>query len=445
MNYKRLMKQYRVDMIDATRRWVAIDSIYDEKTVTKKTPFGKGVDSALEYAAKLGERYGFEVDRCDGYATELTLGEGEQMVGIFAHADVVPVSGEWKFGPFNPTIEKGKMYGRGTSDDKGPAIAAIYAVKALKDAGLIRNYKVRIVIGGDEERGSGCLEHYFNAMKKPYPTYGFTPDSDFPLIYGEKGIINFYPTWKIKIPHVKSIHAGVVSNAVCDKAVVELDDANKFVEFLASKNVGHIVEENKVTVLGKSVHGSVPSEGDNAALKLFKYLGEFLNVKLLKDLGEKLNETSGKLFDGFRSTKLLGETTYCVGIADYEKDTLNLTINLRYPEEVKATELIKNFDDKFEAKSKIGEESPSLLYDPNSKLVKTLLKAYRKETLDLHKPLTTGGGTYAKHSRNTIAFGAVFPGINTHMHEPNEFIRIKDLIKASEIYARAIYMLGNLK
>ena len=445
MNCKRLMRQYRVDMIDATRRWVAINSIYDEKTVSKKMPFGKGVDEALEYVAKLGERYGFEVDRCDGYATELTIGEGDKMIGIFGHADVVPVSGEWKFGPFNPTIKNGKMYGRGTSDDKGPAIAAIYAAKALKDAGLVRGYKIRIVIGGDEERGSGCLEHYFHVLKKPYPTYGFTPDSDFPLIYGEKGIINFYPTWKINLPHVKSIKAGVVSNAVCDKAEVELDNASVFSEFLASKNVAHTINKNVVTVTGVTCHGSVPEMGDNAALKLFRNLGEFLNVDLLKNLGEKLNESSGKLFNGFAETKLLGKTTYCVGLASYEKGVLKLTVNFRYPEGVDAKKFIKNFDVNFEAKSEVGEESPSLLYDPECELVKTLLKAYRRQTLDFHKPLTTGGGTYAKHSKNTIAFGAVFPGRNTHMHEPNEFIVIRELVKASEVYARAIHALGTLE
>lgn len=445
MNFKKLLKQYRVDMVDATRRWVAIDSVYDKKSVSKTMPFGKGVDNALDYIAKLGERYGFDVDRCDGYATELTIGEGKRTIGIFAHADVVPASGDWKFGPFKPTIEKGKMYGRGTSDDKGPAVAALYATKALNDAGLLRNYKVKIIIGGDEERGSSCLEHYFHKMKKPYPDYGFTPDSDFPLIYGEKGIRNFEPSWKIKIPHVKSIKAGVVSNAVADKAEVVMDDISELEKYLFANKVKYEVNGKTLIVLGKTCHGSVPHLGDNAALKLFKALGEIYNIDLLKNLGEKLSETSGKLFNGFVKTKLLGETTYCVGLASYEKDVLKLTVNFRYPEHVDSNKLINNFDKVFKTKSSVGEESPCLLYDPKSKLVSTLLKAYRKETWDLKKPLTTGGGTYAKHSKNTIAFGAVFPGRNTHMHEPNEFIVLKELYKASEIYARAIYMLGNLK
>lgn len=112
MNYKKLLEPYKVDMLDALRRFVQIPSVYDEKTITKQTPFGKDVDDALTYVARLGERFGFDVDRCDGYATELTIGEGEKTIGIYAHADVVPVTGEWKYGPFVPTIENGNIYGR---------------------------------------------------------------------------------------------------------------------------------------------------------------------------------------------------------------------------------------------------------------------------------------------------------------------------------------------
>ena len=137
MNYKKLLEPNKNQMLDALRRFVQIPSVYDEKTITKTTPFGKDVDNALAFVADLGERFGFDVDRCDGYATELSIGEGDKVIGIYAHADVVPVTGSWKYGPFNPTIENGNIYGRGTSDDKGPMIAAFYAVKALKDNGLL--------------------------------------------------------------------------------------------------------------------------------------------------------------------------------------------------------------------------------------------------------------------------------------------------------------------
>ena len=445
MNYKKLIKPYEIDMLDATRRFVVIPSIYDEKTVGKSMPFGKGVADALQFVADLGERFGFDVDRCDGYATELTIGEGTKTIGIYAHADVVPVTGEWKNPPFEPTIEDGKIYGRGTSDDKGPFIAAFYAVKALKDAGLIRNYKIKIVVGGDEERGSSCLDYYFHNLKKEYPTFGFTPDSDFPLIYGEKEITDFYPSINVNIPHVKSIKGGAATNAVCDKVTIELDDVTDIKKYLDEHVVEHTIDGNKVTIFGKSCHGSTPELGINAALIALKAIGTIYQVETITRIGEKMADTSGKSFGCYSHSDLLKDTTYCVGLIDYENGKLSFSVNFRSPENVDPKEIVSKFDKFFLTQSKIdGEPSHYLLFDPKSKLVSTLLKAYRKETGDRSEPLTTGGGTYAKHAKNTIAFGALFPGRVSTMHEPNEYMPIEDIYLSAAIYAHAIDLLGKI-
>ena len=177
IDYKKLVKPYEKESIEALQGFVKINSIYDENSVTKEHPFGLGVQNALDYVAKLAEKEGFNVDRCDNYCTEISYGEGK-LISIFAHADVVPVSGKLTHEPFGAEIENDIMYGRGTSDDKGPGIAAFYALKALKDNNLIKGYKVSLVFGGDEERGGSCLDHYFHIMKKPDPKYGFTPDAD---------------------------------------------------------------------------------------------------------------------------------------------------------------------------------------------------------------------------------------------------------------------------
>ena len=190
LNFKKLLKKYEKESISSLQEWIKINSIYDENTVSVDKPFGEGVASALEYIARLGEENGFNVDRCSSYCTEISYGEGD-LIAVYAHADVVPVSGDWDEDPFSGKIKNGIMYGRGTSDDKGPAMAAFYALKALKENDLIKGYKVSLVVGGNEERGSACLEHYFHKLHKPYPKYGFTPDGDFPLIYGEKGICNY--------------------------------------------------------------------------------------------------------------------------------------------------------------------------------------------------------------------------------------------------------------
>ena len=155
--------------------------------------------------------------------------------------------------------------------------------------------------------------------------------------------------------------------------------------------------------------------------------------------------SSGKKFNGYNHSKLLGDTTYCVGMISYLKGELFYTVNFRYNENVNPIKYKENLDAVLGTTSEMGEPSKVLLYDPKSKLVKTLLKAYRAETLDYSKPLTTGGGTYAKHAPNTLAFGALFPKRESSMHEPNEYMPLKDFYKAAEIYAHAIRLLGELK
>ena len=446
MKYREFILDQKDNMIEELMRFVSYNSVFDSSTVTKEHPFGAGVADALDYVAKLGKKYGFEVDKCDGYCTELTIGSGEKTIGIFAHADVVPATGKWNDDPFSSYISEGKVFGRGTSDDKGPFIAAFYAVLALLEEGLLKNYKVRFVVGGDEERGSRCLDYYFKNLKKPSPTYGFTPDADFPVIYGEKGINDFFPEIEVEIPNVKKISGGAATNAVCDRVDIELENPNELIDFCKKNSVAYESNGSTVTIIGKSAHGSTPNEGDNAAIKAMKILGDIYNVEKLKTLADGLSDTSGKKWNGFCITKLMGETTYCVGIISYEKGLLKFSVNFRYPEIVKSVEYKDKFDTYFGTKSTMGEESHVLFFDPKSKLVKTLMKAYREETHDLiSKPITIGGGTYAKHCQNTVAFGALFPGRESVMHQPNEFMPVDDIVKSALIYARAILLLGNLK
>ena len=442
MNYKELMEQYRPEMLETLKEFCAIPSVYDESTKTKEKPFGENVDKALKYVGELGQKLGFSVEYCDGYATELTIGSGEKMIGIFAHADVVPVTGKWDNDPFEAVVRDGNIYARGSSDDKGPLVAALYATKALYEAGLIKDYKVRIVVGGDEERGSSCLQYYFETLKKPAPDYGFTPDSDFPLIYGEKGIVDFYPEIAVEIPHVKSIKGGVATNAVCDHVELEMEHDEGFITYLKTKNIPIKFEGDKIIFEGKSCHGSTPELGVNAALTCLGILGEFYKIESVFKIAHNLKDTTGKKFDCYTHSKLLGDSTYCVGMINYENGKLSFTVNFRYGETTNNQFIMQKFDEFFGTKSTMREPSPIVLFNPKSVLVKTLLKAYRSETKDRTKPLTTGGGTYAKHAPNTIAFGALFPGRVSTMHEPNELMPLDDFYLSAVIYARAIDLLG---
>ena len=446
-NLEELAKKYYDLAIDSLKKWIQIDSTFDESTVTELAPFGKGVHKALEYIASLAEKDGFNVDRCDGYCTEISYGEGP-LIAIYAHCDVVPVSGKWKFPPFSATIEDDIMYGRGTSDDKGPAIASYYALKLLRDNNLINGYKVTLVIGGNEECGSRCLEHYFHSLHKSYPSYGFTPDGDFPLIYGEKAIATYKVDLNIDIKEISSLNGGVVINSVIDechaKFNVELDE-NKIKEYCLKNNLKYEYHDNELVFYGKASHGSLPQEGINAGLHMIKFIGLMFNYDQLVKTGDGYMDGSGKNLGVYYESKLLHSTTYNVGLISYNNGVLEYSVNFRYPENVNAEEVCKKLDTLSLGKVHYLGTGDYLLVDPESQMIKTLMNCYQEYTHDYKsQPMAIGGGTYAKESRNTIAFGSHFPGREDHIHEANEKIHLEDLRKSISIYASAIDELGKL-
>jgi len=450
IDYIELTNPYHANAIRALQELVRINSVYDEKSSSEATPYGTGVDRALKYIGRLARQFGFEVDYCDNRATEMTFGKGEKLISIFAHGDVVPVGSGWKHEPFGAQIEKGRMFGRGTSDDKGPLIAAFYAVKALKDNNLIDGYRVRIVVGGDEERGSSCLRYYFKELKKEHPTYGFTPDANFPVIYGEKGISNFCSRMNLVLPGIMKISGGEAVNSVIDTTLVVMNTDAKFESFLKGlKNKVSIESANgisKILFHGKAAHGSTPQAGLNAALFALEALGSYYQNAILLKIFAQFRNFDGKPFKGHAKSKDLGETTYNLGIISYDGKVLELKVNFRYPESVNDTDFVRLFDEASGLTSEIYSRSPALLFPIKSPLIQTLLSAYRKESLDKRsKPLTMGGGTYAKEAPNTVAFGAAFPDDNPHMHEADEHLILNNFYMSMAIYARAVHMLGNLK
>lgn len=453
--FKDLFKKYKNEAIENLVEWIKINSIYDETTVTDEKPFGEGVAKALDYIANLAEKNGFNVDRCDNYCTEISYGEGD-LIAIYAHADVVPVSEGWEEEPFGAVIKDGKIYGRGTSDDKGPAMAAFYALKALKENNLINGYRVSLVIGGNEERGSKCLEHYFEVLKKPYPKYGFTPDGEFPLIYGEKGIANYKVNKQIKLPKVKSINAGLASNSVIDEANCILKNEtnlevvlNRYFNALSLRYEFETYEDGygKLTVYGKAAHGSTPLLGINAGLCLLKFLGYYYGNTTLDKIATSYLDAVGEEMELFFSTPLLHGTTYNVGLINYEDGLLSYVVNFRYPENVNIEEVIARLNETEDlGVAELLSNSKPLLMDPNSEFIQTLLRVYQEETGDLESEIMTiGGGTYARESKNSVAFGSAFPGSADHIHDKNEIITLKDYLNSMPIYAHAIYELGRLK
>ncbi|MCQ2794256.1 MAG: Sapep family Mn(2+)-dependent dipeptidase [Bacilli bacterium] len=438
INFKKLVAPYENDLLKTLAHFVSIPSAYDKASATEEMPYGKNIDRAIKEFAKLGEMYGFKVERNNRY-TELSLGEKGKVIGIYGHLDVVPVSPNAKRNMYEMSRVKDTLYGRGVADDKGPLLAAFYAVKALKDNNLIHHHQIRIFAGGDEERQNSCIEAYLK--KHSSPDYGFSPDSNFPLIFGEKGMMHLLLGKKITFKHISKITGGLVANAVNSRTTFTVDNIDEVKDHLT---VPHTIEGNSITFNGVAAHGSTPQLGKNAFLLGLKELATLNHDEVALKLAEDFLDTTCKRLGAYHTGKLL-ETTVCVGIVDYHDGELKMTANVRCPEAPSVTEIMQEVL-KTTGFTLLHEEHCEHLYrDPSSPLIKTLMKAYQDETGDTKTPpVVTGGGTYAHHLNNTVAFGAEPAGANYAMHQDDEYIPVKSLMQAAAIYARAIYYFLNL-
>lgn len=447
INFKELTKPYNESAIKSLQRLVQTNSVYDEHTVSEKYPYGVGVYDALMVVYNMAKKDGFNVEFIDGRLTEISFGEGEREIGIFAHADVVPATGDWHYPPFSGTIKDGYMYSRGTSDDKGPLIAAYYALKALKENNLIKGYKVRMVVGGDEERGSSCMHYYFHTLKKPAVTYGFTPDAEFPLIYGEKGITNYVAKKGIDLYPLLSLKGGKASNSVIDEVNFVIVKDDTFIDTLNAmklkfdyKNIG---EEAHITIYGKSAHGSTPELGFNAGLAALDALGQHYGIGFLTNIAESHRDTKGRDMDLYYYSELLGQSSYNIGLMEYKNKTLEFVTNFRHPENVDLEDHLSQVAKILDMQVTRKSSSKPLVFDPKSAFIQKLLSVYQDETGDLESlPMAIGGGTYAKECPNTVAFGSAFKGRDGSIHQANEHVLLEDIYAQMAIYAHAIYALG---
>ncbi len=454
--WSELAKPYYAEALENYEKYIATPSYNDPKTATKEHPFGQYVENALAFTAELGKRLGFKVDRCDNYCTELSYGEGP-LIDVYAHSDTVPVVlKNWNTDPFKPTIVGDRIIGRGASDDKGPGLACLYGVKALKDHGLIDGYRVRFVFGGNEELDERCLEHYFHVLKKGYPTYGISPDADFPLIYAEKALCNYDATYNVDLGPAP-FRWGTVLNLVCEDAEYDFKNLPAHLPFDKVKAVvdNYLADHPEIKgtwngtllhVKGKGYHGSMPWNGVNAGLYMINILGKVIGLQRLHEVYEDYKTGDGQPFGGNYKSKAFDRSSYCVGMFSYTSGKLVLHVNMRLPEDADIDEAAQNVRERtYVDKLKVTSKTPALYVDPKSAFIKTLMGVYQEETGDTKsKPEAIGGGTYAKESQNTVGFGGCFPGRDFGMHEDNEWFYIPDFYADIGIFAHAVYALGQL-
>ncbi len=458
MNLNESIDRLREDLIQSTCGILKIKSIEEEGKEGK--PFGEGVAKALDYALKVSQSLGFKTVNLDGYAGYAEYGEGEDYVAVLGHLDVVPEGDGWKYPPYAAEIHDGKIYARGSLDDKGPIMACLYGLKAIADCGIKTSKKIRVIFGTNEETGSKDMEHYMKHEKAPIA--GFTPDAEYPIIFAEKGLTVFSVVKELKNTtedeiSILDIRGGQRANIVPDycEALIKVADLNALQAALTEFKTKHDydisleIKDSEVLVksIGVSAHGSLPHKGKNAIMQLFAFLtalpiGNGDLAQFIRFLHENAGmDTTGAQFGVGLQDEASGKLSFNVGTVSMDNNKITMVLNLRYPVTYKLEDMMNPFNQRLQGTGIVVEdmEHQSPLYFPKDHiLIKTLQKVYSEQTGMEPKLLAIGGGTYAKEMPNIVAFGPVFPGKPDIVHEANEYIEVEDLVLNAKIYAHAM-------
>lgn len=427
------MQDYDQQVISTLTDLVRINTVED--VPQPGAPCGVGVRRALDYTLALLSSWGFRTRDLDGLCGWAEVGEGD-LFGVLCHLDTVPLGEGWRYGPLSATIADGKMYGRGTQDDKGPFVASIYALKALLDEGKTPRMRIRFIFGCNEETGWRCMDRYL--ATEEIPVMAISPDGDFPVINCEKGLAHY----ELRLPApaiLRSLESGYRVNMVPDKASASLAVFSPAMADLAAQKGVRALQNGDETIVeatGKSAHGSTPFFGDNALLKV-------LAVAALADpymavVYKALKENTGAGLGIDLSDAESGALTMNVGYAHLTGGTLSIGLDIRHPISYThdyVTERIRAALPMAEVR--LVAEHPSLYVAADHPLVANLMAAYREVTGDMTPPLCVGGATYARALPNAVAFGPVFPGDEEMCHQVDEYVRLDRLHTMLLIYRSA--------
>lgn len=462
MELNKKIDELKDELVASTQEILRIKSV--EGQALEGMPYGLGVGEALECALDISSRLGFSTVNLDGYVGYAEYGEGEEYVGILGHLDVVPEGDGWSYPPYGAEIHNGRIYARGSLDDKGPIMAALYGLKAIKDSKLPLSKKIRILFGTNEETGSNEM-HYYLKKEKP-PVSGFTPDAEYPIIYAEKGLTTFNLIKDLKIKSsgdllIKYIKGGQRPNMVPDycEAALEASNPDKLantIEAISKENnyKVRIELQGKQVIIksyGVSAHGSTPQLGFNAIMQLFELLeklpiGDSDVSNFISFMNKNVGfDVYGERFGVGLEDKASGKLSFNVGVVNMDEDRISAMLNLRYPVTYKLDDMMNPFNARLEDTGirveDFGHQAP-LYFSEDHPLIKTLQKVYTEQTGLEANLLAIGGGTYAKEMPNIVAFGPIFPGKPDLDHQANEYIEVDDLVLNAKIYAHAIYELA---
>ncbi len=454
------MSKYKDEMIKSLSQLVAIESVANTNEGTEEYPFGPKSAEAIDFMMSLANKMGFQTENCGNYACHAQLGEGsdDDYAAVLTHVDVVPLGSGWDTDPLVLTEKDGYLYGRGVADDKGAAIVSLYCLKAMQDNGVEMKRPVRCIFGGGEEIGMDDMANYF--AKHKLPVFAFTPDADYPMCNCEKGILHI----KFSAMADKSIVAikgGSAINCVADSCTATVRCSDEVAKIICDeiKSYGLTCDCNyknglcEFSVKGVSAHAMCPQNGKNAIdgfMMAATSAEVFSDSSAEKFFAEHIcGGLNGEKIGVDCHDEVSGDLTMNVGTVSISDETVSVRVDIRYPATIDSSGIIEKI--KAAAQSHnisveiTGDNKP--LYVPEEHpLIKSLGECYTEVTGQTVRPISMGGGTYARAlGGRGVAFGLVFPESQpSNLHMPNENFSVEDFMRHAEICYKAMCRLAVL-
>jgi len=469
-------------MLNDLKELIAIKSVLSESDTAKAAPFGLGNRQALDWFLIKAKEYGLKTGELDGYAGWAEYGEGDKCIAALCHLDIVPAGDGWLSDPFELVENDGFLYGRGVADNKGCAVLCLHALKQIKEANLKTKHRLRLIVGLNEEHGSACIKYLMkNGKDEDIPFVSFVPDSNFPLINSEKGILHM----SIRIPldsffseNIAFIEGGQSINVIPDKASVSIFKDSALGRFIAMLNNGEVnnkifsdvafaggilasgaglddfsikneAQVYTISAVGLAGHAMAPEKGDNAIWKIATVLDTLARNSRVAGILKNYfcNAKAAEKLRIYKEDKESGDLTMNIGILEFDDDNyLRFTMDVRLPISARYEDIKKRVENVLPKGSKLEvlRYAPNLFVSEDDELVKTLLKVYEDKTGKKGYCIKTGGGTYARDLPKAVAFGPVDEGVETNLHKAQENMSLKDFETAFEVYKAAFIELGNM-
>lgn len=465
---EKYFEEHRDEFLEDIMKLIRVPSINGPEK--PGMPFGEENARVLELAKKMAEGYGLKAETLENRVTVIDLNEKPAGLDILAHLDVVPAGSGWTVtAPFEPVIQNGKLYGRGSSDDKGPAAAALYALRAIKELNIPVKKNVRLILGADEETACRDTAYYYDRFDEA--PCSFSPDAEFPLINIEKGGLytKYSATWEEdqSLPRIERFCGGTAGNVVPNQAeAIVLGLSRPVIQKAAAeaeketgiqfcivpgefKNTEDLENVWKIEATGQSTHASTPWEGKNAVTGLLSLLialplSDSKGLQVLRGLAEifPYGDYYGAAAGIRQEDKISGFLTLGTNMIDYHVNGLMGKIDCRAPlcasketvldvlsEKLTAAGIEIDPDSRMTPPHHVPEESP---------FIQTLLACYEEVMGEKGSCMAIGGGTYAHHLKNGVAFGCMKLGTDYHMHGADEFLIVDEIIKSAELFTLAI-------